>query len=124
MSWTLGKREEYNTRIDVRVKEWKGKIQIHIRHFDFNKDNDRWFPTGKGVALNLNEWDKFVDEFQTIDLEVRRLRCKNEQTEAVPPKRVKRDLQSTLDKENEQVPPKKSKKDLREDNERKGDSIS
>ena len=97
MSWTLGKREQYNTRIDVVVKEYKGRIQIHFRHFDYNKQKDYWFATGKGVALNLDEWDKFTDEFQAIDLEVRRLRCKNDEVAPVPLKRAKIDSQSTHD---------------------------
>ena len=49
------------------------------------------------VALNLDEWDKFTDEFQAIDLEVRRLRCKNDEVAPLPLKRTKIDSQSTHD---------------------------
>ena len=85
MSWTLGKREKYNTRIDVRVKKYEGRLQIHFRHFDYNKEEDFWYATKKGVALSLEEWDKFVNNFQAIGLEVRRLRCQNKEVEAIPP---------------------------------------
>ena len=94
--WTLGQRGNENS-IRVMVKEFQGKIQVHIRHYYKTKDEDRWYPTKKGVALSLEEWDKFNEEFAAIDSEVRRLRSQNEQVVPVPPTGVKRNLQSAFD---------------------------
>ena len=94
--WTLGVREEYDTRIDVRVGEYNDQVKIHFRHYNYNPKKERWFPTKRGVALNLDEWDKFAESFVAIDGKVRQLRCKNEQTEPVPPESLKRDLQSAF----------------------------
>ena len=55
----------------------------------------------KGVALNLNEWDKFVESLVDIDAKVRQLRCKNEQVEPIPPTATKRNLQSAFGGEDE-----------------------
>ena len=98
--WTLGKRSGENS-LNVSVKEYNGKTLVHIRHYFKIKDNDRWYVTRKGVALTLEEWDKFNESFVAIDAEVRRLRCKNEQVEPVPPTTVKRDFQSAFVGENE-----------------------
>ena len=51
----------------------------------------------KGVALSLEEWDKFNEEFAAIESEVRQLRSQNEQVVPVPPTGVKRNLQSAFD---------------------------
>lgn len=116
MSWTLGKREKYNTRIDVRVKKYQGKIQIHFRHFDYDNEEDHWYATHKGVALTPNEWDKFVDNFQAIGLEVQRLRSQKEKVEAVHPKKakklsgLKRQNEDNEEEEEEGVPLKHAKK--------------
>jgi len=111
MSWTLGKREKYNTRIDVKVKKHDGRIQVHFRHFDYNKEEGYWYATRKGVALSLDEWDKFVGDFQAIGLEVNRLRSQKEKIEAVHPKKVKKasGLRCPNEEEVEAVPPKKAK---------------
>ena len=49
------------------VKEFHGKIRIHIYHHFKTKDEDLWYPTKKGVALSLQEWDKFNEKLATID---------------------------------------------------------
>ena len=93
--WSLGQRGNENS-IRVMVKEFHGKIRVHIRHYFKTKDEDRWYPTKKGVALSLEEWDKFNEKLATIDSEVRRLRSQNEQVAPVPPTGVKIDLQSAF----------------------------
>ena len=60
-------------------------------------------PPKKGVTLTLEEWDNLNESFVGIDAEVRRLRCKNEQVDPVPPKGIKRHLQSTSGGEDEWV---------------------
>ena len=74
----LGNR--YDTSIWVNPTEFKGQIKIHIRHFN-DHDNK---PSTRGIALNLDEWDKFKEHFEQIDLEVRRLRCHNERRYTTP----------------------------------------
>ena len=71
--WTLGERGSKNC-IRVTVKECQDEIKIHIRHYSKVNDGVRWYPTKKGVALSLEEWDKFNEEFAAIDSEVLRLR--------------------------------------------------
>ena len=92
--WTLGQRGNENS-IRVMVKEFHGKIRVYISYFK-TKAEDRWYPTKNGVALSLEEWDKFNEKLATIDSEVRRLRSQNEQVTPVPPTGVKRDLQSAF----------------------------
>ena len=98
--WTLGKRKGENA-LKVVVKEYDGQVLIHFRHYCKVSGEDRWYPTKKGVALNLNEWDKFVESLVDIDAKVRQLRCKNEQVEPIPPTATKRNLQSAFGGEDE-----------------------
>ena len=72
--WTLGKRTAENS-LNVTVKEFDGKVLIHFRHYFKVAGEDRWYPTRKGVALNLNEWDTFLESLIDIDAKVRQLRC-------------------------------------------------
>ena len=98
--WTLGKRNGENA-LNVVVKEYDGQVLIHLRHYFKAAGEDRWYPTKRGVTLNLAEWDTFNQSFVDIDCEVRRLRYMNEQVESPPSKRIKRDLQSTFGGEDE-----------------------
>ena len=98
--WTLGKRSGENS-LNVSVKKYNDKTLIHIRHYFKIKDDDRWYPTKKGVALTLEEWDKFNESFVDIDAEVKRLRSKNEQVKPIFTKGTKRDLQSAFGGNNE-----------------------
>ena len=93
--WTLGKRNGENA-LNVVAKEYDGQVLIHFRHYFKVSGEDRWYPTKKGVALNLSEWDKFVESLVDIDAKVRQLRCKNEQVEPIPPTGIKRNLQSAF----------------------------
>ena len=98
--WTLGKRSGEKA-LNVLVKEYKGQVLIHFRHYFKATGQDRWCPTKKGVALTLEEWDNLIEAFVSIDAEVRRLPCKNEQIEPLPPKGIKRNLQSAFGGEDE-----------------------
>ena len=93
--WTLGQRSGENS-IKVVVKEYQGQVKVHIRHYFKAEEEDRWYPTKRGVALDLAEWDKFNESYIDIDTEVRRLRSKHEQVTAIPPRGVKRNLQSAF----------------------------
>ena len=66
------------------VKEYDGHVLIHFRHYSKVSGEDRWYPTKKGVALSLGEWDKFVESLVEIDAKVKQLCCKNEQVEPIP----------------------------------------
>ena len=98
--WTLGKRNGEST-LNVTVKEYEGQVLLHFRHYFKASGEDRWYPTKKGVTLTLEEWDKFNESYIDIDAKVRRLRCKNEQIEPLPPKGIKRNLQSAFGGEDE-----------------------
>ena len=100
--WTLGKRNGENA-LNVVVKEYDGQILIHFRHYFKAAGEDRWYPSKKGVTLNLAEWDTFNQSFLDIDCEVRRLRCKNEQVESLPPRGIKRDSDSAFGGEDDCV---------------------
>ena len=93
--WTLGKCTAENS-LNVTVKEFDGKILIHFRHYFKVAGEGPWYPTKKGVALNLNEWDTFLESLIDIDAKVRQLGCKNEQVEPIPPTGIKRNLQSAF----------------------------
>ena len=86
--WTLGKRNEENA-LNVVDKEYDGQVLIHLRHYSKATGEDRWYPTKKGVTLNLAEWDTFNQSFVEIDCEVRRLRCKNAQVQSPPFRGIK-----------------------------------
>ena len=98
--WTLGDRSGSKTRLRSRIvvnlSEYEGKPKIHFRHFDYNKKHDRWFPSERGVALNLEEWETFLYNFADIDFKIRRLRSENDQATSIPSARVKRNLCSTF----------------------------
>ena len=98
--WTLGKRSGENA-LNLVVKKYEGQVLIHFRHFFKASGEDRWYPTKRGVTLTLGEWDNLKESFVHIDAEVRRLRCENEQVKPVPPKGIKRDLQSAFGGEDE-----------------------
>ena len=93
--WTLGKRSGENA-LNVVAKEYEGQVLIHIRHYYKATGEDRWYPTKKGITLNLEEWDKFTEVFSEIDSEVRRLRSQNEEVEPVFTIGSKRNLQSAF----------------------------
>ena len=98
--WTLGKRSGEKA-LNVVVKEYEGHVLINFRHYFKASGQDRWYPTKKGVALTLEEWDNLIEAFVSIEAEVRRLRCKNEQIDPLPPKGIKRNLQSAFGGEDE-----------------------
>ena len=100
--WTLGKRSGEKA-LNVVVKEYEGQVLIHFRHYFKASEEDRWYSTKKGVTLTFEEWDNLNESFVNIDAEVRRLRCKNEQIEPLPPKRTKRNLKSAFGGEDEWV---------------------
>ena len=79
--WTLGKRNAENA-LNVFAKEYEGQVLIHIRQCFKATGEDRWYPTKKGITLNLEEWDKFTEVFSEVDSEVRQLRSKNEEAES------------------------------------------
>ena len=97
---TLGKRSGEKA-LYVVVKEYKGQVLSHFQHYFKALEEDRWYPTKKGVTVTLEEWDNLNESFVNIDAEVRHLRCKNEQIEPLPPKRTKRNLQSAFGGEDE-----------------------
>ena len=75
--WTLGERSgsksQLRSRIVVNLSEYEGKPKIHFRRFEYSKKHgERWFPTERGVALNLEEWETFLDNFAEIDYQIRR----------------------------------------------------
>ena len=90
--WTLGKRKGENA-LNV-VVNYDGQVLVHLQHCSKVSGEDRWYPTKRGVALNLAEWDKFVESLVYIDAKVKQLRCKNEQVEPIPPTSIKGNLQS------------------------------
>ena len=63
--WTLGKRKRENA-LNVTVKAYDGKVLIHFRHYFKVVGEDRWYPTKKGVALNLGKWEKLVESCSTL----------------------------------------------------------
>ena len=63
--WTLGKHNAENA-LKVVAKEYEGQLLIHIRHYFKATGEDRWYPTKKGVTLNLEEWNLFIRVFSEI----------------------------------------------------------
>ena len=100
--WTLGKRNGKKS-LNIVVKEYDGQVLIHLRHYSKAEGEDRWYPTKKGVILNLAEWDTLNQSFLDIDCEVRRLRCKNAQVQSPPSIGIKRDSDSAFGGEDEWV---------------------
>ena len=49
------------TRIYVEVSEFKGKTFLSIREFFYSQDEDKWFPTQKGVTLPLTKINELVE---------------------------------------------------------------
>ena len=99
--WTLGERSgsksRLRSRIIVNLSEYKGKPKIHFRSFEYSKKHGgRWFPTERGVALNLEEWETFLDNFAEIDYQIRQLKTENEQATSIPSTDAKRNLCSTF----------------------------
>ena len=93
--WTLGKRNAENA-LNIVAKEYEGQILIHVRHYFKAAGEDRWYPTKKGVTLNLEEWDKFNEVFSEIQSDVKRLRSMNDEVEPVFAIATKRNLQSAF----------------------------
>ena len=99
--WTLGERSgsksRLSSRIVVNLSEHEGKPKIHFRHFECSKkQGGGWFPTERGVALNLEEWETFLDNFAEIDFEIRQLKTENDKATSIPSTDVKRNLCSTF----------------------------
>ena len=87
--WSRNTKDKYWFTFGITLK-FRGKT-VGIR------------PKKKGVALILEEWDNLNESIISIDAEVRRLHCKNEQIEPLPPKGIKRNLQSAFGGEDEWV---------------------
>ena len=100
--WTLGKRNGENA-LSIVVKEYDGQVLIHLRYYSKATGEDLWYPTKKGVTLNLAEQDTFNQSFLNIDCEVRRLRCKNVQVQSPPSRGIKRYSDSAFGEEDEWV---------------------
>ena len=79
--WHLGERR--SNSVWVSVGKFQGQVKVNIRHH-FQLSPGAWQATKKGVALTLEEWDKFKEEFDNIDLEVRRIRSENESSHVSP----------------------------------------
>ena len=90
--WTLGKRKGENA-LSMTIKEYNGKVLIQFQHYFKIVGEDCWHATKKGVALNLGEWDTFLESLIDIDAKLRQLRCKNEPS---PPTGIKKNLQSAF----------------------------
>ena len=73
--WSLGKRKGKNA-LNVVVKEYYGQVLIDFRHYFKVWEEDRWYPTKNSLALNLGEWDEFVESLVEIDAKVRQLHFK------------------------------------------------
>ena len=99
--WTLGERPGSKTRLRTRVvvylSEYEGKPKIHFRYFEYSKkQRGRWFPGKRGVALNLEEWETFLDNFAEIDYQIRQLKTENDKVTSIPSAGVKRNLCSAF----------------------------
>lgn len=87
--WTLGERSGSKTRLRsrlvVNLSEYEGKPKIHFRRFEYNKkQGGRWFPTERGIALNLEEWQTFLDNFEEIYCKIHRMRFENDKATSIP----------------------------------------
>ena len=86
--WTLGERSGSKTRLRSRIvvnlSEYEGKPKIHFRHFEYNKKSDSWFPGERGVALNLEEWETFLDNFEDIYFKIHRMSSENDKATSIP----------------------------------------
>ena len=95
--WTLGERGRvYSIKVDV--SEFQEKLKVHIRHYrkSVEEGEEQWYPTKRGIALDLEEWDTLSEQFIAIDTEVRRLRSRNEDVKPIFGGGIKRDLQSAF----------------------------
>lgn len=52
-----------NRNIRVQAQEWKGKWYVHIRQWYGDPED---LKPGKGIGLTLEEWNEFVEKFDTI----------------------------------------------------------
>ena len=55
--WTLGKRNGENA-LNVVVKEYDGRVLIHLRHYFKAAGEDSWYPTMYNIH-SLSGIDKF-----------------------------------------------------------------
>ena len=95
--WTLGERGRvYSIKVDV--SEFHGKLKVHIRHYrkSIVAGEEQWYPTKRGIALDLEEWDTLSEQYIAIDTEVRRLRSRNEEVKPILGGAIKRDLHSAF----------------------------
>ena len=53
-----------STKKRVQIHKFKGKVLMDIREF-YNKDDD-WFPTKKGVSLNVEQFKKLRNYMDLI----------------------------------------------------------
>jgi len=47
--------------VKVTMSSFRGRNYIHIREYIFDPDEEVWFPTKRGYALNANEVDSVID---------------------------------------------------------------
>lgn len=53
--------------IKIQAQKWKGNWKIHIRQW-YEKDGEEL--PGKGITLSVEEWAKFIENFELIKEEI------------------------------------------------------
>lgn len=51
-------REDFGVK--VTMSDFRDRVYIHIREYIYDGDENMWFPTKKGYALNANEVDSVI----------------------------------------------------------------
>jgi hypothetical protein len=60
-------------QINASVQKFKGKIRLDIREFYFNDEKDEFFPTKKGVPLELDDVNKLIEVLPLIQEAIKEL---------------------------------------------------
>ena len=62
---------ELDTNKRVTVNEFKNNLYIHIRQYDQIEGKDYFVPTKKGIALNVEQFEKLKEIIDSVDVAVK-----------------------------------------------------
>lgn len=70
-----------DTGVKVTLSEFRGRLYIHIREYIFDIEEEVWFPTKKGYALDAEKVDSVIELLSMASQEIAKTYRPNYQLE-------------------------------------------
>ena len=70
LDFGIAYKNKIGNAIKVTVNEFRGQIYCHIREYGYDGDDERWYPTKKGIALLAEEVDTVIWLLESVSQEL------------------------------------------------------